>query len=152
MTTCKRFVLCSLLTICYGVGAVACLEYQRALVQRLTHPAVSGSSVRHQFSVFAVARCKLLRPVDVHHRPEWPANLLLGCPDYRRRSRLSTSAPLNIRAGDVVSRLDGTSVMNNAYQGPNGWVMPEMDRHFGSTELRYISHGTKTMLTWALST
>jgi hypothetical protein len=62
-----------------------------------------------------------------------------------RITGVDQNSPLNdlrLRPGDVITRLDGIPVANNMYQGPNGWVMPELDRHFGSTEVRYIYHSS----------
>lgn len=49
---------------------------------------------------------------------------------------------LGMRAGDVVTRLDGIPIWNQMYRQGQGWVVPELDRHFGTTDVRYILQGT----------
>lgn len=52
---------------------------------------------------------------------------------------------LGLRVGDVITRLDGLKISTGMHQhGPHGgYHMPELDRHFGLTEVRYIFSGTQ---------
>lgn len=50
---------------------------------------------------------------------------------------------LGVRPGDVITRLDGIPIGNGIQQTQNGeWIAPELDRHFGDTEVRFIISGT----------
>ncbi len=48
---------------------------------------------------------------------------------------------LGVRVGDVVTRLDGIEIWQGAYNRNGVWRLPEMENHFGSTDVRYILHG-----------
>lgn len=52
---------------------------------------------------------------------------------------------LHLQLGDVVTRLDGIPVSMNMYRvgGPEGyWALPQIEKHYGHTEVRYIRSGT----------
>jgi hypothetical protein len=48
---------------------------------------------------------------------------------------------LGVRVGDVITRLDGIEIWRGAYNRNGVWRLPEMENHFGSTDVRYIIHG-----------
>lgn len=49
---------------------------------------------------------------------------------------------LGVRPGDVITRLDGVPVWRGMRRGRDGdWDIPEMERHYGATEVRYIRQG-----------
>jgi len=49
---------------------------------------------------------------------------------------------LGVRPGDVLTRLDGVPLWRRMYKGRDGvWQIPEMERHYGLTEVRYIRQG-----------
>lgn len=54
-------------------------------------------------------------------------------------------AGLNV--GDVVTRLDGTRVADGKWPNQQGcyWMLPELERHFGMTKVRFIRRGTVTV-------
>jgi len=61
-----------------------------------------------------------------------------------RNSPLKT---LGVRNGDVITRLDGLRLDNGLFKNKDGdWIAPELDRHFGETEVRYIISGTNKVL------
>jgi len=46
---------------------------------------------------------------------------------------------LGLRNGDVLTRLDDVQVASGMYrQGNEPWQIPELERHYGLTEVRYI--------------
>ena len=55
---------------------------------------------------------------------------------------------LNLQVGDVVTRLDGIRVSNGRYQahdhqtGTMYWILPQMEKHYGHTHVRFIRTGT----------
>jgi hypothetical protein len=55
---------------------------------------------------------------------------------------------LQLKMGDVISRLDGIRVCGGMYQvqdpatGQPYWFLPQPERHFGKTVVRYIISGT----------
>jgi hypothetical protein len=58
---------------------------------------------------------------------------------------LSPNSPLwqaSVRPGDVITRLDGISIARGMYRNDGGFEIPELERHFGGTEVRHIHHGT----------
>jgi hypothetical protein len=59
----------------------------------------------------------------------------------------SPLAGLGLRIGDVVTRLDGIRISRHMYRASPGaeWTIPELDRHYGGTEVRYIFTGTQTV-------
>jgi len=49
---------------------------------------------------------------------------------------------LGVRPGDVLTRLDGIPLWRGMRRGRDGeWDIPEMERHYGATEVRYIRQG-----------
>lgn len=49
---------------------------------------------------------------------------------------------LGVRPGDVLTRLDGVPLWRGMRRGRDGeWDIPEMERHYGATEVRYIRQG-----------
>jgi len=58
---------------------------------------------------------------------------------------LETDSPvwqLGVRPGDVLTRLDGVPLWRGMRRGRDGeWDIPEMERHYGATEVRYIRQG-----------
>jgi hypothetical protein len=60
--------------------------------------------------------------------------------------RMTADSPLRqlgARAGDVVTRLDGTPIWANMFRRSDGaWQIVELERHFGNTEVRWIAQGT----------
>ncbi|MBL8825347.1 MAG: hypothetical protein JNM18_00080 [Planctomycetaceae bacterium] len=48
---------------------------------------------------------------------------------------------LGVRVGDVITRLDGIEIWQGAYNRNGVWRLPELENHFGSTDVRYILHG-----------
>lgn len=62
-----------------------------------------------------------------------------------RITKLHPKSPLkelNLNTGDVITRLDGPKISRDMKQGKKGWTIPELDRHVGTTEIRYIFSGT----------
>jgi hypothetical protein len=55
---------------------------------------------------------------------------------------------INLHIGDVVTRLDGVRVSNRRYQqtdpvtGGLYWAIPQMERHYSYTHVRFIRTGT----------
>lgn len=75
----------------------------------------------------------------------WGARALSLDPDsplHDLRIRLRNGAVVQFGVGDVLSRLDGVYLNNNKSLQGNVWQMPELDRHFGDTEVRWIKQGT----------
>jgi hypothetical protein len=65
-----------------------------------------------------------------------------------RITRLNVDSPLHalaVRVGDVITRLDGIRISTDMYQDNGIWQLPECERHFGRTEVRYIITGTNTV-------
>ena len=48
---------------------------------------------------------------------------------------------LGLRSGDVVTRLDGTPIWYGMHQRNGIWQIPELEEHFGATDIRYINQG-----------
>lgn len=75
----------------------------------------------------------------------WGARALSLDPDsplHDLRIRLRNGAVVQFGVGDVISRLDGVYLSNRKFMQGNVWQMPELDRHFGDTEVRWIKQGT----------
>ncbi len=54
---------------------------------------------------------------------------------------------LGVRSGDVITRLDGIRIDNGMFRNSRGEIVaPELDRHFGGTEVRFIVSGTSKVL------
>ena len=79
----------------------------------------------------------------------------MSLPGYRFRgariTNLEWNSPLrrlNLRVGDAVTRLDGLRVTTGAYRtrdpmsGEMVWAMPQMERHFDWTQVRYVRNGS----------
>lgn len=49
---------------------------------------------------------------------------------------------LGMRSGDVVTRLDGTPIWVGMHQRNGVWQIPELEEHFGTTDVRFILQGT----------
>ncbi|QDT67513.1 hypothetical protein MalM25_04120 [Planctomycetes bacterium MalM25] len=51
---------------------------------------------------------------------------------------------IGLQLGDVVTRLDGTRVSTGKWwdQSRGVWALPQMERHFGRTQIRNIRSGT----------
>lgn len=51
---------------------------------------------------------------------------------------------LGLQVGDVITRLDGTKVSAGKWPNQDGcyWMLPELERHFGVTKVRFIRRGT----------
>ncbi len=65
----------------------------------------------------------------------WGARILSLEPD-------SPVWQLGVRPGDVLTRLDGIPLWRGMRRGRDGeWDIPEMERHYGATEVRYIRQG-----------
>ncbi len=48
-----------------------------------------------------------------------------------------------MRPGDVLTRLDGVPLWQGMHRHGDGtWQIPEMERHYGATEVRYIRQGS----------
>jgi hypothetical protein len=61
-----------------------------------------------------------------------------------RITKLNVDSPLHalgVRAGDVITRLDGIRISTGMYSDNDVWQLPECERHFGRTEVRYIITG-----------
>lgn len=61
-----------------------------------------------------------------------------------RITDIDANSPLhqaNLRVGDVVTRLDGVSIAKGKYWSGQYWELPQIERHFGPTELRFIRTG-----------
>ena len=66
------------------------------------------------------------------HREFWGTRIVQIDPQSPLRT-------LGLRAGDVLTRLDGIQVASGMYrQGNEPWQIPELERHYGLTEVRYI--------------
>lgn len=54
---------------------------------------------------------------------------------------------IGLNVGDVVTRLDGTRVADGKWPNQQGcfWMLPELERHFGMTRIRFIRRGTATV-------
>lgn len=62
-----------------------------------------------------------------------------------RITSMDPSSPLKalgVRNGDVITRLDGLKISRNMKKVRGIWQLPELERHFGRTEVRYIISGT----------
>lgn len=49
---------------------------------------------------------------------------------------------LGMRSGDVITRMDGIPIWNEMSRANGAWQIPELERHFGGTEVRFILQGT----------
>ena len=48
---------------------------------------------------------------------------------------------LGIEVGDVVTHLDGVAVDNEKVEQNKSWQMPELERHYGATEVKWVKQG-----------
>jgi hypothetical protein len=59
---------------------------------------------------------------------------------------IDTGSPLealSLHAGDVITRLDGIKITQGmSHVVDDYWVLPELEKHYSSTEVRYIITGT----------
>lgn len=92
--------------------------------------------------------------MNAHHSQRLRADLTLEqmqIPGFTfwgaRISSMEPSSPLHavgLRVGDVITRLDGNRVTQsrwwNASRGV--WALPQLERHYGRTEVRNIRTGT----------
>jgi hypothetical protein len=67
-----------------------------------------------------------------------------------RITSLDAESPLRtlgVRAGDVITRLDGVPIWNNMSRDDRTgiWRIPELERHFSATEVRFILRGSHTV-------
>lgn len=60
--------------------------------------------------------------------------------------RKSPLRKLGLQAGDVVTRLDNVHIWNGMHKRKNVWQIPELEEHYGATDVRYIKHGTRRVL------
>lgn len=51
---------------------------------------------------------------------------------------------IGLNVGDVITRLDGTRVSEGKWPNQQGcfWMLPEFERHFGLTKVRFIRRGS----------
>lgn len=72
----------------------------------------------------------------------WGARAISLDPDSPLRTlsmRVRRGRPQKFTVGDVVSRLDGVTLDVGKFQDGNGvWQMPELEGHFGATDVRWI--------------
>lgn len=66
----------------------------------------------------------------------WGARLVGMAPD-------SPLTQTDVQPGDVITRLDGIPISRGMYRSQAGWAIPELERHFGGTEVRHIHQGTQ---------
>lgn len=64
----------------------------------------------------------------------------------------SPLAQIGLRPGDVLTRLDGTRVDTGKWPNQDGcyWMLPQFERHFGMTTVRYIRAGTTDVVDQSL--
>ena len=67
----------------------------------------------------------------------WGARIIKMAPDSPLRA-------LSLRPGDVITRLDGVPIWTDMFRtGPGQpFQLPNLEEHFGGTEVRYIAQGT----------
>lgn len=59
---------------------------------------------------------------------------------------VAPSSPLwqvSVGPGDVITRLDGIPIGRRMRRRNGGWDIPELERHFGRTEVRHIRQGSQ---------
>lgn len=103
-------------------------------------------------------------PSESYYSPNLRCNLLvewmyIDTPPYgqvtfwgARIVGMDVNSPLrglpNVNLGDVITRLDGVRISRNMYRqaGQPFWSVPQVERHYGTTEVRWIRSGTNTVL------
>lgn len=101
----------------------------------------------------------LMKPLDqaIYHSDALDANFIAqwmyidqGPMHYEfwgaRIVGIGPNSPLNqidLRAGDVITRLDGVPISRGMRKRHDGWSIPELERHFGGTEVRHIHQGSQ---------
>ncbi|TWT95196.1 hypothetical protein Pla108_33390 [Botrimarina colliarenosi] len=56
----------------------------------------------------------------------------------------SPLSQLGLKVGDVITRLDGTKIDTGRWPNQDGcyWMMPQFERHYGLTTVRFVRSGT----------
>lgn len=83
--------------------------------------------------------------------PQFPGLTFAGA----RVVQVQAGSPLTqigLRPGDVITRLDGTKVDSGKWPNQDGcyWMLPQFERHFGTTTVRYIRSGTTDVVDQSL--
>ncbi|TWT98128.1 hypothetical protein Pla108_22850 [Botrimarina colliarenosi] len=142
-----RFVLSAAL-----VGAVAVAASMQGAEAQQSAPMQQGAPMRQQMQIPAgqqpVAnmashysqRLKakfVLQQMQIPNFTFWGARIVGMDPD-------SPLHQIGLQLGDVVTRLDGTRINTGKWWDGNNqvWVLPQMERHYGRTEIRIIRSGT----------
>lgn len=61
---------------------------------------------------------------------------------------MAPSSPLwqiSVGPGDVITRLDGIPIARRMRRRNGGWDVPELERHYGRTEVRHIHQGSQVV-------
>lgn len=99
-----------------------------------------------------------LRRGEVYASQRWRASFhleeTLQLPQFQgltfagaRIVRIDEDSPLiqmGLKVGDVITRLDGTKIDTGRWPNQQGcyWMLPQFERHYGLTKVRYIRSGT----------
>ena len=136
--------------------ALACLFM--VLVAALGIAAVSGSASKIVAAQPGGGQTYQLLAGNAYSSQRLQAQLMLEwmtIPGYTfwgaRIVHMQPTSPLqalNLQLGDVITRLDGLRISTSKFwvpAGPGGgyWALPECERHYGPTEVRFIRSGTQ---------
>lgn len=83
--------------------------------------------------------------------PQFPGLTFAGA----RIVQMQPGSPLTqigLRPGDVITRLDNTKIDTGKWPNQDGcyWMLPQFERHFGMTTVRYIRSGTTDVVDQSL--